>query len=53
MAAKTKELCNWKQSTIEKELDRVRKIVADPKYVCRKCGRAVRDKKYVCKPVKL
>lgn len=53
MTAKTKELCNWKQSTIEKELDTVRKIVAKPKYLCRKCGRAVRDKQYICKPVKL
>ena len=53
MSAKTKELCNWKPSAIENEIDKIRKIVAKPKYLCRRCGRAVRDKKYICKPIKL
>jgi hypothetical protein len=45
-----KELCKWKASKIEKELPKIRKLVAKPSYVCSKCARVAVDAKYLCKP---
>ncbi|MBN1788774.1 MAG: hypothetical protein JW806_10340 [Sedimentisphaerales bacterium] len=28
-------------------------LVADPRYVCKQCGRVAADKRNLCKPVKL
>ena len=53
MAKKDKTLCKWKQDEIEKNFDALRDMVANPKYVCRRCGRAVAKKKWVCKPAPL
>ncbi|MFO7654319.1 MAG: hypothetical protein R6X25_10920 [Candidatus Krumholzibacteriia bacterium] len=50
MGDKSKELCNWKPARIEKDLDKVRKIVARPRFVCLKCARAAADRKHLCKP---
>jgi len=53
MGDKIKPLCKWKQSHYIKNLELLKQIVAKPEYVCRDCGRAAGDKKYLCKPVRL
>jgi hypothetical protein len=53
MAKKHKTLCSWKREEIESDLQELRKIVSDPRFVCRRCGRAVSKKKWVCKPAPL
>jgi hypothetical protein len=53
MAKKSKTLCKWDRDEIEKDLEELRKIVFDPRFVCRRCGRAVAKKKSVCKPISL
>ena len=45
-----KELCKWKHEEYTKELPLLRRIVANPRYVCDKCGRAANKKKRLCKP---
>ena len=53
MAKKGKTLCKWDRDEIERDLKELRKIVGSPKFVCRRCGRAVAKKKFVCKPISL
>jgi hypothetical protein len=53
LADKLKELCKWKSATYERELDALMEIVAQPRFVCTKCGRAADRKKWLCKPQKL
>lgn len=48
-----KELCKWKREDYARELPLLKRIVADPKFVCEKCGRAAAKKKRLCKPEKL
>jgi lipopolysaccharide biosynthesis regulator YciM len=48
---KKKHLCKWDR--IEDRMEELVKIVKSPEYVCKKCGRAARDKKWLCKPVAL
>lgn len=48
-----KSLCQLKSKEIEKNLRDVMKEVAKPRYVCEKCARAAREKKLLCKPVKI
>jgi len=50
---KTKTMCKWDKSDIEKGFDEFRKIVASPTYACGKCGRVANNKKALCKPLKL
>jgi hypothetical protein len=35
------------------KLERVAQEVRDPKFICRKCGRAAKSKKRLCKPTSL
>ena len=53
MGKKTEEICKWKREDYTKRLDELRQLVADPQYVCTKCGRVANKKKLLCKPVKL
>lgn len=48
-----KSLCQLKRKDLEKSLRNVMKEVAKPRYVCEKCARASREKKHLCKPVKI
>ncbi len=53
MGDKLKELCKWKTESYSKDLATLKKIVADPCFVCVKCGRAADRKKLLCKPEKI
>jgi predicted nucleic acid-binding Zn ribbon protein len=50
MGEKKEPLCKWKCEAYEARFDKLRKIVAEPKYVCLKCGRAAQKKKHLCNP---
>jgi hypothetical protein len=50
MAEKSDPLCKWKRESYEERFDKLRKIVAEPKFVCLKCGRAADKKKHLCEP---
>lgn len=45
-----KKLCSWSRKRRRRDLDRLKEIVAGADRVCRKCGRAANEKKYLCKP---
>ena len=36
-----------------KDMDKVRKLVKDASYICRKCGRVARNNLNLCKPSKI
>lgn len=48
-----KTLCDWKKKDFEKNEDKLVKILQNPKFFCRKCGRAAGSSKVLCKPKKL
>jgi len=50
LSGKAKELCKWKREDFAMKLPLLRRIVADPRYVCEKCGRAANKKKRLCNP---
>jgi len=43
-----KTLCERRRNT-KKELAVYAKLVSEPRFVCRKCGRAAVKKKYLCR----
>ena len=47
-----KNLCKWDEKQITKRMKKLKKIVAHPQYICKRCGRAASDKGYLCKPYK-
>jgi hypothetical protein len=53
MPEKEKHLCKWDKDRLEDKIDALIKIVKNPGFVCRKCGRAANEKKWLCKPVPL
>lgn len=44
-----KELCEWSKKDYSKNWDKLRAIVAEPRFICQKCGRGACDKKWLCK----
>lgn len=38
---------------IKDDLDAIKKLVRDPEYICKNCGRAAKDKENLCNPTKL
>lgn len=53
MSDKPKRLCKWKKGDYKDQLDELRLLVADAKYVCKHCGRSANDKKALCDPTKI
>ena len=53
MPKETKHLCKWDKEEIKDNLEKIKGIVAKPRFVCRKCGRAAKDKDFLCKPEEL
>lgn len=50
---KKKEICKWDKKRIKKEFALLAEIVSNPDYICKDCGRAASDKKYLCESKKL
>lgn len=50
MGKDTKTLCKWDKDEIKDNLKELKKIVAEPRYVCKRCGRAARKEDHLCKP---
>ena len=48
-----KELCDWSKDDLAKHFEKLQEIVAEPQFVCTKCGRAAGKKKWLCKAKKL
>ncbi len=48
-----KEICEWSQAELEEHFDQLRKIVSKPAFVCNKCGRVAKRKKWLCQAKKL
>ncbi len=48
-----KAICKWDRDTLERALPLLAEQIANATLVCRKCGRAVQEKRLLCKPVKL
>jgi hypothetical protein len=46
-------LCDWKKGDIADNLDKLKKIVSNPQYVCMKCARVAKDPDLLHKPEKL
>ena len=44
-------LCDLDKKEVEKRIEKIKRMVDKPKYICRKCARAANDADYVCKPV--
>ncbi len=53
MGDKALPLCKWRRRKFEENLDELKEVVSDPRFVCTRCGRAAVKKKFLCKPVKL
>lgn len=50
MAKDVKTLCKWEKNDIKENLKELKKIVAEPRFVCRKCARAAKREEHLCKP---
>jgi hypothetical protein len=50
MAKKNSTICAWDEKDIQKDFDRLGKMVSKPEFVCGNCGRVVRKKKWLCSP---
>ena len=53
MAKKEKQLCKWKEETINANFETFKEIVISPRFACKKCGRVANKKKWLHKPVPL
>jgi lipopolysaccharide biosynthesis regulator YciM len=53
MTMSEKKLCKWKKDEYIDDLQKLIKIVKNPKYVCTKCGRVAKKEKWLCetKPI--
>lgn len=48
-----KTLCKLGKNDVSKDLKKIVKIVKKPKFICEKCARVAKEKKYLCAPIKL
>jgi hypothetical protein len=46
----TKPLCKWNKDDIKDDWKDLKKLVAQPKFICRKCGRVCKKEENLCKP---
>jgi predicted nucleic acid-binding Zn ribbon protein len=51
--AKNPTLCKYSKEEIKDQMDILRKLVKDPRYICKKCARASHDDERLCKPEKI
>ena len=50
MGKDSKPLCKWEKGEIKDNLKELKKVVAEPRYLCRRCARAARKEEFLCKP---
>jgi hypothetical protein len=48
-----KTLCKLDKHDIEESIDIIVSIISEPKFICRKCARVAKNKKYLCQPIKI
>lgn len=48
-----KTLCKLKKDELSDDFKKIVKIVKKPKFICEKCARVAKEKKYLCNPVTL
>lgn len=48
-----KELCKLKKHELAAHLEKIIKITKKPKFICTKCARVAKEKKYLCDPEKM
>ena len=53
MSKKQPHLCEYKKDEIKDDLKALKKLVTEPKFICRKCARAANTKDVLCKPEKI
>jgi hypothetical protein len=53
MAKDNKPLCKWDKVEIKENLKELKKLVSEPRFICRKCGRAAKKDDHLCKPEEL
>jgi hypothetical protein len=53
MGKGNKHLCEWKKDEIKENINELKNIVRQPKYICLKCARAAKDSSYLHKPEEL
>ena len=46
-----KEFCKLKKDELYKNIKKIVKIVKKPKFICEKCARVAKEKKYLCNPI--
>ena len=53
-AAENVSLCKLvKKGYMDKHLKEYQQLLADPQFICLKCGRVAHDKKSLCRPLKM
>lgn len=50
---KKQTLCKWDKDKIEKDLKKLRKIVCEPQFVCKRCARVAVSSNNLCKAINL
>jgi rubrerythrin len=49
----SKKMCSWKKDDIKENTKEFKKLIKNPSYYCKKCGRVAKDDKNLCKAKKL
>ncbi len=46
-------LCKLDKHDIDENMDVIVSLVSEPKFICRKCARVAKNKKYLCQPIQI
>ncbi len=46
-------LCKLDKHDMEERIPDIVSLVSEPKFICSKCARVAKNKKYLCKPIKI
>ena len=53
MGKKHVSICKWSSGDVDANLDELWKMVREPRFACKSCGRVAKKKKWLCKPTRL